>query len=122
MNTLKQEKEFGKIEVLSRVQVILDAFSFSWTAELSYKFVFDLVQYLKFENEYLPWRVTLRKFADLRYLLLRTEIYGAFQVCIIFLQLSPNNISFKIGFTIHIAKIKIPITWYLLKISTYTYL
>lgn len=81
--------------VLSRVQLILDTFSFAWQGKLAYKIAFDFVQYLKIEKEYLPWRATLRSLADIRYLLLRTKIFEKFQVRVHIITTLPKYFSFQ---------------------------
>lgn len=56
---LKQDPT--KIPVLNRVQLIDDAAEFAWVGTFSHDLYFNLLSYLKVENDNLPWTAALSK-------------------------------------------------------------
>lgn len=80
ISTLNDPNEFQKIHVLNRVQLIEDSLSFSMIGEMDYGITFQLLKYLKHENEYLPWMAALSGLSPINKLLKRTPNQGIFQV------------------------------------------
>ncbi|XP_050433287.1 aminopeptidase N-like [Adelges cooleyi] len=77
--TLNDPQEFQKIHALNRVQLIDDALSFSKIGEMDYGVTFQLLKYLKHENEYLPWMAALSGLGPIKKLIRRTPNQGIFQ-------------------------------------------
>lgn len=77
--TLNSE-QYKKIPTLNRVQLIDDASDLAFTGALQYKVLFDLVKYLKYEDQYLPWKAALSNINSLNRQLKRTSFYGNFKV------------------------------------------
>lgn len=49
----------GDIHVLNRAQIVDDLFNLARVGHLSYDFIFNIIDYVKDEQEYLPWYATL---------------------------------------------------------------
>lgn len=47
--------DFKKIHLVSRAQIIDDVFNFARTERLNYTIVFDIIQYLEHDTEFVPW-------------------------------------------------------------------
>ncbi|XP_071443952.1 aminopeptidase N-like [Hetaerina americana] len=71
--------DFIKIHVVNRAQVIDDAMNLATVGKLKYTMVFDLLNYLKKEKHYLPWKAALRNIAYIDRMLRRTAEYGIFK-------------------------------------------
>ncbi|XP_049880547.1 aminopeptidase N-like [Pectinophora gossypiella] len=71
--------QYSTIPQLGRVQLLSDAFAFSWTQQLDYSITLQLANYLQREMEYLPLMSGLRGISKLESVLLRTSEYGALQ-------------------------------------------
>lgn len=76
--TLNSEN-FHTIGKLNRVQLLADALEFAWAGDLDYKLAFKILAYLKYENEYLPWRSGLSGLSNIDKLLRKTPSYGLFK-------------------------------------------
>lgn len=82
IRTLNNPDEFKQIHTMNRVQLIDDAFSFSQIGELDYGITFQLLNYLKHEQEYTPWVAALGGLDPINKLLRRTSNQGVFQVSV----------------------------------------
>lgn len=78
-----------KIPTLHRVQLIDDAADLAWTGDLKYNTFFKVLDYLKKEDEYLPWKAALSNVIALEKLVQRTADYGLFKV-----KLALNSFAF----------------------------
>lgn len=72
--------DLNRIHLTSRSQLIDDAFDFARTERLGYDVVFDLVQYLEHELEYVPWASALRGFELVDRLYSGSKSYQLLQV------------------------------------------
>lgn len=84
---LNNEVTHKSIATLNRVQLLVDSLQFAWSGELDYQVAFEVLKYLKYENEYLPWRSGLSSLSQIERLLRRTSSYGIFKVNIFILFL-----------------------------------
>lgn len=73
-------KDFNEIDTLNRVQLIDDASDIAWVGQMKYNIFFKVMDYLKQEEEYLPWKTALSNIARLDRLMKRTASYGMFRV------------------------------------------
>ncbi|XP_029347238.1 aminopeptidase N-like [Acyrthosiphon pisum] len=78
--TLNDPTKYETIPTLNRVQLILDSLSFSQVGQLDYEITFQLLKYLKHEEEYLPWLAALSGWRTIDDLLKRTPKHAVFQV------------------------------------------
>ncbi len=78
--TLANEDDYNKIEVLSRVQLLADSLGLAWIGKLDYERALNIVQYLQHETEYLPWRTGLSSLREIAAMLRRTPAFGYFKV------------------------------------------
>lgn len=69
-----------KIHSLNRAQLIDDYFAFLNDGYLPFTLFFDLLGYLEFEVDPIPWYTSLRKFFEWNQLLEDTEIFPEFKV------------------------------------------
>lgn len=79
-NYLLDKEEYENISVLTRVRVVSDMFSLAEAGILSYQFVFQTIVYLEHEEAYAVWNVAFKEIDKIRSLLLRTDIFKAYQV------------------------------------------
>jgi aminopeptidase N len=77
--TLNSPKHVN-IPTLNKVQLLDDAFDLSWTGNLKYDVLFELLKYLKYEEDYLPWKAALTNVNTLNRQLRKSSIYGDFKV------------------------------------------
>lgn len=63
---------------MNRVHLIDNVASLAWSGRVPYTTFFNLMEYLKLENEFLPWRIAIRSFNELNTLLKNTRIYTGF--------------------------------------------
>lgn len=95
ISTLNDAKEFQKIHTLNRVQLIEDSLSFSMIGEMDYGITFQLLKYLKNENEYTPWVAALGGLSPIDKLMRRTPNQGVFQVSgNPFIDVPPPHVAF----------------------------
>ncbi|XP_066254232.1 aminopeptidase N-like [Euwallacea similis] len=73
------KEDLSKIPSLNRVQLIADAADLSYVGSLPYNTFFSMLDYLKKENEYLPWKTALGKADTLKNHLIANPIYGHFK-------------------------------------------
>nr|XP_023023668.1 aminopeptidase N-like isoform X1 [Leptinotarsa decemlineata] len=74
-----QSEEYRKIPTLNRVQLINDAADLAFVGNLKYDIFFDLLNYLKIEEEYLPWKAALGKTSGITTHLKKSSIYGLYK-------------------------------------------
>lgn len=77
--TLENEKEYQKIDKLNRVTLIDDMLALAWVKQMHYTTVFNLLQYLRHETEYLPWKTALHSLGNINSMLIRSSAYGYFK-------------------------------------------
>jgi len=82
ISTLNDPNEYKTIHTLNRVQLIDDSFTFSHNGNLDYGITFQLLNYLKHENEYAPWMTALDGLNFITEIMKRTPNQGVFQVSI----------------------------------------
>uniref|UniRef100_A0A182N0H6 Aminopeptidase n=1 Tax=Anopheles dirus TaxID=7168 RepID=A0A182N0H6_9DIPT len=71
--------EYGRIALLNRAQLIDDAMDLAWTGQQRYGIAFAMMNYLRQEREYIPWKAALTNLNSINRLLKRTPLYGVFQ-------------------------------------------
>uniref|UniRef100_A0A1B6D6B8 Aminopeptidase n=1 Tax=Clastoptera arizonana TaxID=38151 RepID=A0A1B6D6B8_9HEMI len=76
--TLNSDK-FKNIAVLNKVQLLADALDFAWGGEISYELAFNILNYLRNEDEYLPWKSGLSNLNYIDRLVRRTSKFGVFK-------------------------------------------
>lgn len=75
-----QSNDYTKIPTLNRVQLISDSADLAFIGNLKYDIFFDLVNYLKADDEYLPWKAALGKTSGLTTHLKKSKIYDLYKV------------------------------------------
>ncbi|KAH8271420.1 hypothetical protein KR018_009700, partial [Drosophila ironensis] len=78
INTLNS-KDFGRIHILNRAQLIDDVMSLAWSGYQNYETALQLINYLKFETALLPWKTAFAKLANLRAIIRYTPATGDFK-------------------------------------------
>lgn len=68
-----------KIDVVNRAQLIDDSFNLARSQHLQYSVPFDILSYLKLENEYDPWTAASRALSFLRPTLFNSQYFNLFQ-------------------------------------------
>ncbi|KAG8228739.1 hypothetical protein J437_LFUL007074 [Ladona fulva] len=71
--------EFKNINVVNRAQIIDDAMNLARVGKITYDIAFGLLNYLKNEREYLPWRAALSNLGYIENMMRRTGEYGVFK-------------------------------------------
>ncbi|GLV42082.1 uncharacterized protein CBL_04959 [Carabus blaptoides fortunei] len=61
---------------LNRVVLLDNVMELAWTGKLKYEIAFDLLSYIKDDNQYLPWDAALTKLGSVASMLKRTSSYG----------------------------------------------
>lgn len=74
------DKDFERIHLASRSQLIDDAFDFARTERLGYDVAFDLIKYLEHEVEFVPWASAFRGLTHVDRLYAGSESYHRFTV------------------------------------------
>lgn len=67
------------IPILNKVQLISDAGYLAYVGDLSYDTLFNLLKYLKRENDYVPWKTAIGQLDTLSKRLKRTSVYTNFK-------------------------------------------
>ena len=67
------------IHVTNRAQLIDDSFSLARTRRLAYSVPLDILSYLKFEDDYIPWVATNRALSFLHQYLMGSDYYQRFR-------------------------------------------
>ncbi|KAG5673914.1 hypothetical protein PVAND_003915 [Polypedilum vanderplanki] len=81
VDTLNSD-EFETIHVINRAQLIDDAMDLAWTGQQDYGIALDMINYLKQESEYIPWKAALDNLRIVNRLLIRSQLYGVFKAYI----------------------------------------
>lgn len=68
------------IHVLNRAQILDDAFNLARSGHLSYNILFELLEYVAKETDYVPLYAVSRGLTYLDRLISGTEYYNSFQV------------------------------------------
>lgn len=76
--------QFRQVNTINRAQLINDALDFAWTGEQDYDVALSVVNYLRQEDEYLPWKSALDGLAVVNRILQKTPLYDVFRVSRIF--------------------------------------
>ncbi|XP_055525327.1 aminopeptidase N-like [Wyeomyia smithii] len=84
VNQLNGDK-YTTISLANRAQLIDDAMDLAWTGEQEYGIAFAMMNYLRQETEYIPWKAALSNLNVINRLLKRTPIYGVFRSYIQFI-------------------------------------
>ena len=78
-----KSKDFTKIHVLNRAQLLDDSFHLAQAGEVAdFSTFFKISAYLKQEEDYVPWYAAFRAFAVLDTALANTENYKLFKVSV----------------------------------------
>ncbi|XP_058833105.1 aminopeptidase N [Topomyia yanbarensis] len=77
--------KYNVISLANRAQLIDDAMDLAWSGEQEYGIAFAMMNYLRQETEYIPWKSALSNFNTINRLLKRTPIYGVFRSYIQFI-------------------------------------
>lgn len=72
--------EYNRIHTINRAQLIDDALSLAWSANLDYDVAMRLIEYLVREKEYIPWKAALENLANVNRILRQTPEYEFFKV------------------------------------------
>ncbi len=75
--------ELSQIPTISRAQIVDDAFNLARADLLPYRTAMNLANYLKKEDEYLPWKSAFDAFQYIDSMLASTPTYEAFKVIIL---------------------------------------
>ncbi|XP_055705019.1 aminopeptidase N-like [Phlebotomus papatasi] len=73
-------EKFTDIHTLNRAQLIDDALDLAWSGDQEYSIALRIVEYLKQEREYIPWKTALENLAAVNRMLKRTPQYGFFKM------------------------------------------
>lgn len=74
--------QFKSIHTINRAQLIDDAMDLAWTGEQDYGIALAMINYLRQEDEYIPWKSALDNLRNINRLLIRSPIYGVFKAYI----------------------------------------
>lgn len=96
IDTLRS-KHFQNIHIINRAQLIDDALDLAWTGDQDYDIAMRLIDYLRQEKEYIPWKAALDNLKQVNRILKKTSQYDVFRV-------SEKNFVYILQF-----KIKIPL-------------
>lgn len=75
-------EKFKDIHTINRAQLIDDAMDLAWTGEQDYGVALAMINYLKQEDEYIPWKSALDNLRSVNRLLIRSPLYGVFKAYI----------------------------------------
>lgn len=78
VDTLNSE-DFDTIDIINRAQLIDDAMDLAWVGKQDYGVALDMINYLRRESEYIPWKAALDNLRSVNRLLLRSPLYGVFK-------------------------------------------
>lgn len=71
--------DFKTIHTINRAQLIDDAMDLAWTGEQDYGIALAMINYLRQEDEYIPWKAALDNLRIVNRLLIRSPLYGVFK-------------------------------------------
>lgn len=80
IKTLNDPNQYQKIHTMNRVQLLEDALTFAQIGDLDYGIAFQMLKYLKHEEEYTPWMAALGGIGPISKLIKRSPIQGIYQV------------------------------------------
>lgn len=80
ISTLNDPNNFENIHTLNRVQLVEYLFSFTKKGNLDYNILFQLLNYLKHEKQFTPWKSAMKGLKKIGILMERTPKQGVFQV------------------------------------------
>lgn len=72
--------DFKRIPEVNRALLIENSLSLATTGIIDYRIPFELLAYLKKEDEYLPWRAAVEKFEYFELSLRQLPSFGKFKV------------------------------------------
>lgn len=78
--TLNNPNEYTIIHIMNRIQLVNDLLSFSEIGYMDYCVTFMMLNYLSYEQEYLPWNCALSKLKNIASLMRRTKNEIVFKV------------------------------------------
>lgn len=78
-------ENFKDIHTTNRAQLIDDAMDLAWTGEQDYGISLAMINYLRQEDEYIPWKSALDNLRNVNRLLIRSSLYGVFKSYIQFI-------------------------------------
>lgn len=73
---------FTKIDPINRAQLIDDAMDLAWTGQQNYGIAFSMINYLRQEHEYIPWKAALDNLRVISRLLVRSPLFGVYKAYI----------------------------------------
>lgn len=73
-------KSFDNIHIINRAQLIDDALDLAWTGDQDYDIAMSLIEYLRQEKEYIPWKAALDNLKQVNRILKKTSHYDVFKV------------------------------------------
>uniref|UniRef100_A0A1A9WJU0 Aminopeptidase n=1 Tax=Glossina brevipalpis TaxID=37001 RepID=A0A1A9WJU0_9MUSC len=92
LNRTLNSKNYTDIHVLNRAQLIEDSLTLAWAGHIHYNLTLDILNYLQYEENYLPWRTALRGITKLDNVLKSyTETYKIFTDFVGYLLLPTYN-------------------------------
>lgn len=72
--------DFERIHVINRAQLIDDALYLAWTGEQNYDIAMQLLEYLRREREYLPWKSAFENLKRIKNIIGQTPNFEFFKV------------------------------------------
>ncbi|KAH8420771.1 hypothetical protein KR222_004323, partial [Zaprionus bogoriensis] len=74
-----QCESYRRIHVMNRAQLIDDSLALAWSGELCYTLTLELLDYLRYEHEYIPWRAALAQLLAIDRIVRETAEFDEFQ-------------------------------------------
>lgn len=71
--------KYEQIHKMNRAQLIDDALDLAWSGDLQFSIALRLIEYLKQEKEYIPWKAALANLNKMNTILKKTSKYGNFK-------------------------------------------
>uniref|UniRef100_A0A182PL06 Aminopeptidase n=1 Tax=Anopheles epiroticus TaxID=199890 RepID=A0A182PL06_9DIPT len=71
--------QYDKIGIMNRAQLIDDAMDLAWTGQQNYGIAFAMMNYLRQETQYIPWKSALTNLNSINRILKRTPLYSIFK-------------------------------------------
>lgn len=71
--------DYQKINSINRAQLLDDAMDLAWKGEQDYGIALAMIEYLKQEKEYIPWKSALDNLNSVNRLIKRTPLFGVFK-------------------------------------------
>lgn len=84
-------KDYNEIDEINRAQIIDDLFNLARASKVSYSLALDTVSYLRLETEFVPWLTAFNNLVYIDMMLITTPEYDYFKVCVIFYNLSTQQ-------------------------------